>query len=311
LLDVLQPAVAPGPPSKTSFGVGDTLKASPTEGAAMDLDLRKVRYFATVAELLHFGRAAERLHIAQPVLSRQIKALEKDLGAALFERDSHGVTLTPAGRQLLDDAGSLLAAADATRRRVRRTARGPGRLVVGFRAGVVVTPAVRVFAAAHPDVDVQTCRVEWDDQERLILDGTVDLAYVRTPIDGSGLKLVPLFGEARLALLPADHRLAGKPALELSDLAGETWLRYTDTGADEVPIRVVEEKFERVASGAGITLVPASIAAQYSRSDITYVPVTDAEPDRVFLAWETSRRSPLVTAFAEAARSLSRKGPGA
>lgn len=125
----------------------------------MDLDLRKVRYFVAVAELLHFGRAAERLHIAQPVLSRQIRALEKDMGAPLFERDSHGVTLTAAGRQLLDDAQQLLAAADATRRRVRRPPHGPRRLVVGFRAGVVATRALRAFGAAHPDVEVHARRV--------------------------------------------------------------------------------------------------------------------------------------------------------
>ena len=84
----------------------------------MDLDLRKLRYFRALADELHFGRAAEELHIAQPVLSRQIRALEHDLGAALFTRDRHGVLLTDAGRQLLADAGPLLASADAVRRRV-------------------------------------------------------------------------------------------------------------------------------------------------------------------------------------------------
>ncbi|MFJ6833403.1 LysR family transcriptional regulator [Streptomyces sp. NPDC091209] len=268
----------------------------------MDLDLRKVRYFVAVAELLHFGRAAQRLHIAQPALSRQIKALEKDLDAVLLERDSRGVALTAAGRQLLDDAHPLLAAADATRRRVRRAAaRGPGRLVVGFRAGVVVTHALRAFGAGHPDVDVQARRVEWDDQERLILDGTVDLAYVRRPIQEEGLALLPLFDEARVAMLPAAHRLAGKEELTLADLESETWLRYSDPGPDDLPIRTIEEKFERVAGGAGITLVPESVAEQYSRPDITYVPVTDAPPDQVFLAWERSRRTPLIAAFAEVA----------
>ncbi|MFB7501033.1 LysR family transcriptional regulator [Streptomyces sp. NPDC056161] len=270
----------------------------------MDLDLRKVRYFTAVAEQLHFGRAAESLHIAQPVLSRQVRALEKDLDATLLERDSHGVTLTPAGRQLLDDARQLLAAADATRRRVRRAARGPRRLVVGFRAGVVVTRALRVFGAAHPGVEVHARRVEWDDQERLILDGTVDLAYVRRPIDERGLTLVPLYTEERVAMLPAHHRLAGKQDLALADLAGERRLRYADPLPGDLPIRTVEEKFECVAGGAGITLVPTSVAEQYSRPDITYVPVRDAEPDQVFLAWAASRRAPLITDFARVARQV-------
>ncbi len=159
---VIQPAVASLSPSKTSFGVGDTLKTSPPvrrKERAMDLDLRKVRYFVAVAELLHFARAAERLHIAQPVLSRQIRALEKDLDATLFVRDSHGVTLTPAGHQLLDDARYLLANAEAARSRVRRAANGPHRLVVGFRAGIVLSRALRDFCAEHPDIGVEARRV--------------------------------------------------------------------------------------------------------------------------------------------------------
>jgi DNA-binding transcriptional LysR family regulator len=269
----------------------------------MDLDLRKVRYFVAVAELLNFGRAAERLHIAQPVLSRQIRALEKDLDASLLERDSHGVTLTAAGRQLLDDAQHLLAGADATRRRVHRAARGPRRLVVGFRAGVVVTRAVRAFGATHPDVEVQARRVEWDDQEDLILDGTVDVAYLRRPIREQGLRLLPMFTEARVAMLPAEHLLAGKQDLAMADLDAEPRLRYVDAGPDDPPIRTIEEKFERVAAGHGITLVPQSVAEQYSRPDITYVPVRDAEPDQVFLAWEADRRPPLIAAFVAVAQS--------
>jgi DNA-binding transcriptional LysR family regulator len=267
----------------------------------MDLDLRKVRYFVAVAELLHFGRAAERLHIAQPVLSRQIRALEKELAVSLLERGSHGVALTAAGRQLLDDAGPLLASADATRRRAYRAAHGPHRLVVGFRAGVVLSRVLRAFCAGRPDVSVEARRVEWDDQEDLILDGTVDVAFVRPPVRERGLKLLPLFTEELVAMLPADHRLAGKQELASADLDGEPRLRYADPGPDDVPIRTIEEKFERVVAGQGITLVPRSVADQYSRPDIAYVPVPDAEPARVLLAWDASRRSPLIAAFADVA----------
>src|SRR4051794_11280809 len=104
----------------------------------MDLDLRKLRYFAAVADTLHFGHAADELHIAQPVLSRQIRALEQDLGTPLLTRDKHGVALTDAGRQLRTDVGPLLASAQAVRRRVTVAARGSQRLMVGFRAGVAV-----------------------------------------------------------------------------------------------------------------------------------------------------------------------------
>src|ERR1700759_1730796 len=126
----------------------------------MDLDLRKLRYFVAVADQLHFGRAADELHIAQPVLSRQIRALEQDLGAALFTRDRHGVVLTDAGRQLLADAGPLLASADAVRRRVPVAARGNRWLVVGFRTGIPLIPAAQAFKARHPDVIVDVQRIE-------------------------------------------------------------------------------------------------------------------------------------------------------
>lgn len=274
----------------------------------MDLDLRKVRYFVAVADLLHFGRAAERLHIAQPVLSRQIRALEKDLGAELFVRDSHGVTLTDAGRQLLDDARQLLAVAAGTRRRVLQAARGRRRLVVGFRAGVVVTRALRAFTAAHPDVETKACRVEWDDQEELILQGTVDIACVRQPVRPDGLELRPLYSEPRVAMLPDRHRLAGKQEISLADLQGEQWVRYNDPLPGDLPLRTIEEKFECVAAGTAITMVPRSVAQQYSRPDIAYVPVTDAEPDQVLLAWAAGRRSPLIAAFAEAAAGVAEPG---
>src|SRR5450755_2771327 len=169
----------------------------------MDLDLRKLRYFVAVADRLHFGRAADDLHIAQPVLSRQIRALEHDLGTPLFTRDSHGVELTDAGRQLLTDAGPLLASAHAVRRRVTVAARGSQRLMVGFRAGIAVAPAVRLFADRHPDVLVDVQRIEGDDQATMLLDGRIDVGYVRLPIDEAGLRVAPLYTEPRVAVLPA------------------------------------------------------------------------------------------------------------
>jgi DNA-binding transcriptional LysR family regulator len=187
----------------------------------MDLDLRKLRYFVAVADRLHFGRAAEELHIAQPVLSRQIRALEQDLGAPLLARDSHGVALTDAGRQLLTDAGPLLASAQAVRRRVTAAARGSRRLMVGFRAGIAVTPAVRQFAERHPDILVDVQRIEADEQASMLLDGRIDVGYVRLPIDEAGLRVTPLYTEPRVAVLPAGHRLAGKDQVTEADLAGE------------------------------------------------------------------------------------------
>ncbi|HWC81508.1 MAG TPA: LysR family transcriptional regulator [Pseudonocardiaceae bacterium] len=280
---------------------------------ATDVDLRKLRYFVALARHLHFGRAAEDLHIAQPALSRQIRALEQELAAKLFDRDSHGVTLTEAGRQLLDDAVPLLAAADATRRRVAAAAGGPRRLTVGFRSGIVVTPAVQVFSAGHPDVAVDVQKLEWDDQAEMLLDGRVDIAYVRQPIAERGLWVRRLYTEPRVAVLPAGHRLAGRASITEDDLADEpivwhpnaillpTRRKHVSSGHR---VRSVEEKLEHVAAGRGVSLLPESAAAYYSRPDITYVPIPDLPGDEVCLAALAGRPAPLVSAFAKAARQV-------
>ncbi|MEU4925375.1 LysR family substrate-binding domain-containing protein [Streptomyces yokosukanensis] len=132
----------------------------------------------------------------------------------------------------------------------------------------------------------------------------MDVAYVRRPVQEDGLELRPLYREPRVAMLPDGHRLAGKQEVSLADLDGETWLHYADPRPGDLPIRTIEEKFECVAAGTAITLVPRSVAEQYSRPDISYVPVTDAEPDQVLLAWAAGRPSPLITAFVDAAQSL-------
>src|SRR3984957_14046729 len=199
-------------------------------GGSMDLDLRKLRYFVAVADMLHFGRAADELHIAQPALSRQIRVLEHDLGPPLLTRDSHGVALTDAGRQLLSDAGPLLASAHAGRRRVTDAARGRPQRMVGYRAGIPATPAIQLFAARHPDVIVDMQRIEGDDQALMLLDGRIDVGYVRLPIDEAGLRVVPLSTEPRVAVLPAGHRLAGKDQVTEADLAGEPLVWHADTG---------------------------------------------------------------------------------
>ncbi|HET6743300.1 MAG TPA: LysR substrate-binding domain-containing protein [Kribbella sp.] len=278
----------------------------------MDLDLRKLRYFVAVAEQLHFGRAAEELHIAQPVLSRQIRALEHDLGAALFTRDRHGVELTDAGRQLLDDAGPLLASTRAVRSRVSVAARGSRRLVVGFRAGIPVIPAAQAFEKQHPDVVLDVQRMEWDDQALMLLDGRVDVGYVRLPIDETGLRVTPLYTEPLLVVLPASHPLAGKQELDESDLAGEPLVWHADPSTQPtrrphpdsgLRVRGIEEKLEHVAAGRGISFVGRSETTFYSRPDISYVPVPELAPAQVSLAAAAARTSPLIDDFFAAAQA--------
>jgi len=278
----------------------------------MDLDLRKLRYFVAVADKLHFGRAADELHIAQPVLSRQIRALEQDLGTPLLIRDSHGVALTDAGKQLLADVGPLLASAHAVRRRVTAAARGSQRLMVGFRAGIAVAPAVELFATRHPDVPVDVQRIESDEQATMLLDGRIDVGYVRLPIDEAGLRVTPLYTEPRVAVLPARHRLAGKEQITEADLAGEplVWSGDTSTQPTKRPhpnagylVRGVDETLEHVAAGRGISFLARSATVFYSHPDISYVPVTDLAPDQVYLAVAASRTSPVVDDFYTAAQA--------
>ncbi|WP_329458711.1 LysR family transcriptional regulator [Streptomyces sp. NBC_01497] len=277
----------------------------------MDIDLRKLRYFVAVAQELHFRRAAERLHIAQPVLSRQIRALESDLGAELLRRDRRSTELTEAGRRLLEDAPALLASAQAVRRRVADATRAVPRFGVAFMPGITVTSAVRALTARHPDLTVDVMRTYWGEQAQVVLDGRVDVCFVRVPVDRRGLRLHPLFEEPRVAVLPAGHRLAGKPSVGIADLAGEYLLQDPDAvpewrdlpGRGDVPSRsrpraaTVEEKLEYVAAREGLVILPLSAAAFYTREDIVHVPVHDIPPGQVQLAWSADRGTPLIAEF--------------
>ncbi|WP_131737828.1 LysR family transcriptional regulator [Actinomadura roseirufa] len=283
-----------------------------------DVDLRKLRYFVAVAEHLHFGRAAQSLHIAQPVLSRQIRALEDELKVTLFDRDRRSTSLTPAGRQLLADARPLLAGADALTRRVRRAARGPRTFTVGFMPGLIVTAAVRALGLRHPDLTVHLVRTTWDDQTDVVRDGRADVGFVRMPVDRTGLAIRRLYTEPRVAVVPADHRLAGKRDVPVTEIAYEHLLQDPDAVpewrdiAEEMraPARQpapvfhsVEEKLEHVAAGHGLVIVPLSVATFYTRPDIAYFTVADLAPSQVSLVWDAARRTPLIAEFATIAET--------
>jgi len=264
-----------------------------------------------VARHLHFGRAAAELHIAQPVLSRQIRALETELHATLFRRDKRSTELTEAGRQLLSDAGPLLAGADALRRRVARAARGRDRFVVGFMPGLIVTDAVRAIRERHPGLTVDLLRTGWNDQTDVVHDGRADVSYVRLPVDQRGLTLRPLLTEPRVAMLPATHRLAGKETVEIAELAGDPLLQdpaavpeWPGVPAGAPPVYAVEEKLEHVASGRGVVVLPLSTARFYTRPDVLWARISDIPPNRVCLAWESTRRDPVMAEFAVVAEEF-------
>jgi DNA-binding transcriptional LysR family regulator len=278
-----------------------------------------LRYFVAVAEGLHFGRAAERLYVAQPVLSRQIRSLEQELGADLFVRSSRRVELTEAGRQLLEEARPLLAAADAATRRVQRAAAGVGTLTVAFFIGDPISRVVRAFSVSHPEITVDVARIYWSDQTDVLLDGRADVAFVHLPIDEEGLAVAHLY----FALLPADHPLAAREEVSINELADDPvilhrraspiWEAWHNTdprpdGRRPRPgptVNNIEEKLEQVGAGRAISFVPASAAAAITMPpDVAAVPVGDIPPTEVCLAWKAARQSPVIGEFVRVAQVL-------
>ncbi|MGI8881501.1 MAG: LysR family transcriptional regulator [Jatrophihabitans sp.] len=270
----------------------------------MDLDLRKLRYFAAVAEHGHFGRAAEQLYIAQPVLSRQIRAFEKELGCALLVRTTRSVQLTPAGEQLREEAREVFASVDAAVRRVYEVDRGVERLVVAFAPGLRVSKAVRAFTTTHPDVEIELLQLHWWEQDAPLRDGRADVGYLRRPFDDAGLRSTSIGSEPKVACLPTTHPLARRRALTLADLDGEAIL-----DAQARRTSSVEEKFELVAAGHGIAMVPRSVARSYSRPDLVYRPITDAAPVATCLVVTKNRRERRVRDFVTVAAQLLRGEP--
>jgi DNA-binding transcriptional LysR family regulator len=262
-----------------------------------------------VAQTLNFGRAAREMHIAQPALSRAIRSLETDLGVKLFVRDHHRVELTDAGKAFQPDAETILARVLAARGKLENTAEPHATLTVGFRPGIIISNAVQAFTREHPRVAVVARRIEWDEQHTALLDGRLDIAWVRTPIADDGLQITPLFDDPEMIAVPAGHRLARKEPVAVTDLTDEVLLQYETAPMHGLGrpsqlgnMRTMEEKLEAVAVGHGLALVPATAAAYYQRPDIVYRLVVDAPPYGVALATTTDNAvRPEVKAFIDTA----------
>lgn len=186
-----------------------------------------VRYFTAVADHRHFGRAAAALHIAQPSLSRQIRRLERQLGARLLDRTPQGSRLTEAGEVFLPHAKALLRSASQAAARTRAAAQ-PTRITIGYTTNLIVTPAVRELRHRHPDADVHTLHLAWDEPRAALLDHRVDAAVARLPFPTDRLHVTVLYDEPRELLVPLDHRLAGKESVTLDDIADEPVPRLAD-----------------------------------------------------------------------------------
>jgi len=287
----------------------------------MDLDLRLVRSFTVVADELHFGRAAARLFVAQPALSRQIRRLETSLGVELLDRTTRRVELTAAGSSFLVQARRLLAAGERAQAAAQQDA--ASRITVGFSAGLTITAAVSAFRADYPNAEIRMKRLEWFEQHDAVRDGGVDVSIGRLPIDDTDVAVRPIYEEPRVVMLPAGHRFAGKESLSILDLADEPIARHegavawdafwrVDPRPDGRPapdgpiVESVEEKLEHVASGDCIAILPASAADRYIRSDVCGILIHDIAPAIVAITTRREHHPPMLLAFIDA---LSRPPP--
>jgi DNA-binding transcriptional LysR family regulator len=178
-----------------------------------EIDLRHLRYFAAVAEELHFGRAAVRLHIAQPPLSQQIRQLEQNLGHRLFVRTSRSVALTAAGKEMLERARRTLTRMEEDLAAVRRVGRGEvGALTIAFTGSAILSDplpeAIRAYRRRYPEVDLRLRELGTMLQIDALRDGTIDLAFLRDPGSFDGLVIEELMREPYVAVLPSRHPLA-------------------------------------------------------------------------------------------------------
>jgi DNA-binding transcriptional LysR family regulator len=279
-----------------------------------DLEVRQLRYFVAVAEELHFGRAAGRLGMAQPPLSRAIRDLERQLGVTLLERTTRQVRLTAAGEVLLRDARTALEAVTAAARRARQAGSPSPRLRVALKADVdggllpQILDAYRADDAALPPELVLGALGE---QPQALRDGRADVGLLLCPFDDRGLDSEPLLTEPLLVALAAADPLAARTRLCLADLAGRrlpggsaaSHGRPAGPGraGQAPPASNLSEIFSLVETGSVVFFAPASVARRYPRPGVAYRPVSDLPDSTLALAWPQDARSPAVAAFVRAA----------
>jgi len=293
-----------------------------------DVHVRDLRYFVTVAEELHFTRAAELLYVSQPALSKQIRALERQLGVELLRRDRHGVALTAAGAALLPYARRVLAdwaegaVAVAQARAAQRSTLVVGMSTSPGRGGLL--PAIRSrFTATHPEAVVRLRQVSWDDPTAGLAAGDADVAFVWLPLpDEARYAWTVVAEEPRLVALPRTHPLAARDEIDFADLADEPflalphsagplrdyWLALPDRG-DRPPrigaeVAGTEETYEALVAGLGICLVATGNAPLITLGDVVTRPVRGISPSRYALAWRRDDDRTLVRAYAEACRRV-------
>ncbi|MCO5993400.1 LysR family transcriptional regulator [Actinoallomurus rhizosphaericola] len=300
-----------------------------------DLESRELRYFVAVAEELHFGRAAQRLGMAQPPLSRAIRELERRLGVRLLERTTRQVRLTAAGEVLLRDARTALDAIGAAGRRARNAGRSAPVLRLALKADNDAGLLPRILSVYERDsaaIDVELVLGGRGEQAPALRDGRADVALLVSPFDDRGLDVEPLLTEPRLVALAASDPLAARPSLRLADLAGRSLPDGTLAGeggsprsrvhtgesasarprtapreltaGTRQPLSDITQIFRLVELGRMVCFLPAWVTRRYPLPGIAYRPVADLEPATLAVAWPQDANSPAVAAFVRAATSV-------
>ncbi|MFJ2980535.1 LysR family transcriptional regulator [Curtobacterium sp. NPDC087082] len=267
-----------------------------------DVETRELRYFVAVAEELHFGRAALRLGMAQPPLSRAIRQLEERIGVRLFDRDRRGVTLTDAGSALLREAPAALDAVRAAVRRTRRAGSPEQRLVLATKAGSSHEFLQALLDAAPEDVPVDVVLCEIGEQAGLLLDGTADVAVMHRPFDDfTGIESVDLYSEPQVAIVPASHPLADRRSLTMAevssvpDLPMARWplADWTYPPGPGPEVHSQSQLAQLVALGRTLLVIPRSSRA-WQWPEHVAVPVLDAPLATTVLGWPVGRETPAV-----------------
>ncbi|MFC9432215.1 LysR family transcriptional regulator [Nocardia sp. NPDC057030] len=281
----------------------------------VDLETRELRYFVAVAEELHFGRAAVRLGIAQPPLSRAISQLEKRLGVRLLDRDRRGVALTDAGQVLLHEAGPALDAVAAAARRTRRAGNPKRPLVLATKAGAAHELLQQLLAAFERDPEVAPVEVllcEVGEQAGLLRNGRADVALMHQLYDDlAGFDTEELYAEGQVAILPAGHPLAARDQLTLADVRDvpdlpiARWPQLDGTYPDGPgpEVRTQSQLAQLVALGRTLLVIPTSSRAWQWPGHVA-VPVVDAPISTTVIAWPSTSRSAAVAALVRSAAAL-------
>lgn len=281
------------------------------------METRELRYFVTVAEESHVGRAAERLGIAQPPLSRAIAQLERRLGADLFVRTPRGMALTPAGETLLREGRVALAAVEAAERRTRRTAepdRG-SRVVLTAKAGAsdeLMAKLLDAYAAEPGAVEVEVVLSPPGHQALMLRDGRADVAILHRPFDDlSGFDCDVLAVESQVLVVPAGHETSHRTsttvaeATSIPDLPLPRWPEADGSypAGDGPELRDLTQILQLVRLGRAAIVLPESARANL-REGLAVVPVSDAEPVTTVIAWPPHSTSPGVAGLVRTAGRL-------